>query len=208
MIRETRACASRDITQAVGPQAMRAAHRCQATDSLLHEYAGRTAENADEATYLSGAPPRRFLQTPRRQIAAGIARMSRRCAAASGRRDVMRFKVRSIGVLLVLASCFPAFRATVRGSGDNHVEFDLTDEPGAWYRSTAGPIAGSNSLAVAAPGVEVKFSGRSHTVHTMTSLIFPSNALGMLFGTGAQKGSASVVLKTPGLYVFVCQIHP
>jgi len=120
----------------------------------------------------------------------------------------MRLRVRSIGILLVLASCFPAFRATVRGSGDNRVEFSLTDEPGAWYRSEAGPIAGSNSLAVATPGVEVKFSGRSHTVHTMTSLIFPSNALGMPFGTGAQKGSASVVLKTPGLYVFVCQIHP
>src|SRR5262245_7344259 len=75
MIRETRPCASRDITQAVGSQAMRAAHRCQAPDSLLHEYAGRTAERADEATYLRGAPPGLFLQTPRRRDAAVILRI-------------------------------------------------------------------------------------------------------------------------------------
>jgi YVTN family beta-propeller protein len=54
----------------------------------------------------------------------------------------------------------------------------------------------------------VKFSGHSHTVHTMTSLIFPSNAVGLPFDTGAQKGSASLVLRTPGLYVFACKIHP
>ena len=120
----------------------------------------------------------------------------------------MRFRVRTIGVLLVMASCIPVFNATVRGDGNNRVEFDLTDDPGTWYRSTGGPIAGTNSLAVATPGVEVKFSGRSHTVHTMTSLIFPSNAVGLPFDTGAQKGSASLVLRTPGLYVFVCKIHP
>jgi DNA-binding beta-propeller fold protein YncE len=121
----------------------------------------------------------------------------------------MRFRVRSIGVFLVVASCVPAFNATVRGSdGNNRVEFSLTDDPGAWYRSEGGPIAGSNSLAVATPGVEVKFSGHSHTVHTMTSLLFPSNAVGLPFDTGAQKGSASLVLRTPGLYVFVCKIHP
>jgi len=120
----------------------------------------------------------------------------------------MRFRVRSIGVLLVMASCLPVFNATVRGDGDNRVEFSLTDDPGTWYRSAGGAIAGTNSLAVATPGVEVKFSGHSHTVHTMTSLIFPSNAVGLPFDTGAQKGSASLVLRTPGLYVFACKIHP
>jgi len=43
---------------------------------------------------------------------------------------------------------------------------------------------------------------------SMTSLIFPSNAVGLPFDTGAQKGSASLVLRTPGLYVFACKIHP
>jgi DNA-binding beta-propeller fold protein YncE len=118
-----------------------------------------------------------------------------------------RFTTRSIGVLLVLVSLMSGSVA-VHGSDESRIEFDLTDEPGAWYRSTAGPIAGSNSLAVATPGVEVRFSGRSHTVHTMTSLLFPTGAENMPFDTNAQKGSASVVLRTSGLYVFVCKIHP
>lgn len=91
---------------------------------------------------------------------------------------------------------------------ENRVEFDLTDEPGRWFKNTAGAIAGTQSLAVAAPGVEVKFEGESHTVHTMTSLIFPTGAASMPFDTKAQKGGESADLTTPGLYVFVCKIHP
>ena len=116
--------------------------------------------------------------------------------------------VRAIGGLLVLIAFVGGGVATVHGSDQARIEFDLTDQPGAWYRSTAGPIAGSNSLAVGTPGVEVKFSGASHTVHTMTSLLFPTGAANMPFDTNAQKGSAEVVLQTPGLYVFVCKIHP
>jgi DNA-binding beta-propeller fold protein YncE len=107
---------------------------------------------------------------------------------------------------LLFASCLSVH---IGASGsDNRVEFDLTDQPGVWFRNTAGAIAGTRSLAVAQPGVEVRFSGRSHTVHTMSSLLWPEGAAGMPFATEAQKGSASVVLRTPGLYVFVCQIHP
>jgi len=113
-----------------------------------------------------------------------------------------------IGIGFILASFIGGSVATVRGDGGNRVEFELTDEPGAWYRSVAGPIAGSNSLALATPGTEAKFSGKSHTVHTMTSLLYPTGAENMPFDTEAQKGSAEVVLKTPGLYVFVCKIHP
>ena len=114
----------------------------------------------------------------------------------------MRLCERSVRFFAVLMAALAVFGGRVRGS-DSRVEFDLTDDPGAWYRSTAGPIGGSNSLAVAHPGVEVRFSGRSHTVHTMSSLLYPTNAAGMPFDTDAQKGSASLVLRTPGLYVFV-----
>lgn len=116
--------------------------------------------------------------------------------------------IRSIGVVLVFISSLFTFGAHVRGADDDRVEFDLTDNPGSWFESSAGPIAGTKSLAIATPGVEVKFRGRSHTVHTMSSLLFPTGARNMPFDTEAQKGSASVVLRTPGLYVFVCKIHP
>jgi DNA-binding beta-propeller fold protein YncE len=91
---------------------------------------------------------------------------------------------------------------------EDEVEFDITDEPGAWFKNTAGPIGGTQSLAVVNPGAEVKFSGRSNTVHTVTSLLFPTGAAGMPFETEPMKGSISVDLSTPGLYVFLCQIHP
>lgn len=93
-------------------------------------------------------------------------------------------------------------------ASDDRIEFDLTDEPGRWFKSKGGPIGGSQSLAIGQPGVEVKFSGRSHTVHTMTSLIFPTGAVNMPFDTDPTKGSREVDLITPGLYVFVCKIHP
>jgi hypothetical protein len=93
-------------------------------------------------------------------------------------------------------------------ASDTLIEFNLTDEPGKWFQSTAGPIGGSNSLAVGKPGVEIKFSGKSHTVHTMTSLIFPTGAVNMPFDTDPTKGSRSLKLITSGLYVFVCKIHP
>lgn len=87
------------------------------------------------------------------------------------------------------------------------VEFFITDDPGRWF-DTGVDISGTRSLAVIRPGDEVKFSGKSNTVHTITSLIFPSAALGMPFDTKAMKVSASVNLQTPGLYVFTCKIHP
>jgi len=88
------------------------------------------------------------------------------------------------------------------------ITFEITDEPGAWFKNTAGPIAGTQSLAVATPGTEVRFTGKSNTVHTRTSLIFPTGAKNMPFDTEPRKGSDTVVLQTPGLYVFTCKIHP
>jgi hypothetical protein len=93
-------------------------------------------------------------------------------------------------------------------ASDPKIEFSLTDLPGKWFKSTTGPVGGSQSLAIGQPGVEVVFSGRSHTVHIMTSLIFPTGAVNMPFDTDTTKGSRSVDLITPGLYVFVCKIHP
>jgi hypothetical protein len=93
-------------------------------------------------------------------------------------------------------------------AGDPRVIFELTDEPGAWFRNAAGPVAGFASLAVATPGTEVRFTGKSNTVHTRTSLIFPTGAINMPFDTAPRKGSDEVVLHTPGLYVFTCKIHP
>lgn len=100
------------------------------------------------------------------------------------------------------------FSGFVTAGDDSRIIFELNDEPGNWFRNVNGPAAGLGSLAVGMPGVEVEFKGASNTVHTMTSLLYPTGAKNMPFDTDPQKGSERITLKTPGLYVFFCQIHP
>ncbi|MCB1949849.1 copper oxidase, partial [Nitrosomonas sp.] len=93
--------------------------------------------------------------------------------------------------------------------GDRRITFELNDGPGNWYRNANGPVVGLGSLGVGTPGVEVVFTrDDSNTVHTYTSLLYPTGARNMPFDTDPQKGSESVTLRTPGLYVFFCQVHP
>ena len=118
----------------------------------------------------------------------------------------IRFIVKT-GFMLVLA----ALVLPLIASAQNTVTFLRTDEPGSWFRNTAGPIAGTQSLAVATPGVVVTFEdiNTSNAVHTVTSLIFPTGASGMPFDSGTVDDQVvNVTLTTPGLYVFTCKIHP
>lgn len=125
---------------------------------------------------------------------------------SKGFRRIVVFNFVVLKYLLLTAVAFPALYSA--NATAERILFELTDDPGRWFRNTAGPIAGTQSLAVVNPGAEVKFTGKSHTVHTMTTLLFPSGAQGMPFDTKSQKVSASLVLTTPGLYVFFCKIHP
>jgi len=89
----------------------------------------------------------------------------------------------------------------------NQVNFALTDNAGHWF-DTGSVVAGNRSIAIASPGVQINFSGNSNTVHTRTSLIYPTGAANMPFNTDPKKGGDSLTLTTPGLYVFTCSIHP
>ena len=116
----------------------------------------------------------------------------------------MPFSRIACAVMLAASAAFfaPASKA------DNTVEFGITDNPGDWYHVKNGPaIGGSRSIAVAQPGVQVKFSFEdSEGVHTTTSLIWPTGAKGMPFESGTP-GEGELTLTTPGLYVFFCKIH-
>ncbi|OQW30081.1 MAG: copper oxidase [Nitrospira sp. SG-bin1] len=122
-------------------------------------------------------------------------------------RRPVRFSV-SVWFAGMLAFAAVSSMTSTIQAGDPRIEFELTDEPGAWFHNAAGPVAGFRSLAVATPGTEVRFTGKSNTVHTRTSLIFPTGAINMPFDTPPRKGSDEVMLHTPGLYVFTCKIHP
>ncbi|UJP08279.1 MAG: copper oxidase [Nitrosomonas sp.] len=114
---------------------------------------------------------------------------------------------RKITGVIVCSSTALALSASNVWAGDNQVNFALTDIPGRWF-DTGSSVAGSRSIAIAAPGVRVNFSGNSNTVHTRSSLIYPTGAAGMPFNTEPKKGGDSLTLTTPGLYVFTCSIHP
>jgi plastocyanin len=121
------------------------------------------------------------------------------------------------------------------------VTFVISDEPASWYRSARADTifsitGGTRSLEVIPPGSSVNFiMAETNTVHTMTSLLWPSqagdpinghhsnNGNGKGRGRGiantehasmpfdqsrAYKGGGIVKLTTPGLYVFTCKVHP
>ena len=97
-------------------------------------------------------------------------------------------------------------------SGPGLVTFEITDEPGSWFKNTLD-ISGvtlTKSLALANPGDSVNFvMSQTGTVHTITSLLWPTGAEHMpMDEVQSYKGGGIVPLTEPGLYVFTCKIHP
>jgi DNA-binding beta-propeller fold protein YncE/plastocyanin len=91
----------------------------------------------------------------------------------------------------------------------DHV-FQLTDNPGNWFDSGTD-VAGTRSLIVARPGDTVRFEvgSMTNTVHTASSLLWPTGAAKMPFDQPhAYHGDEEVRVTTPGLYVFLCKLHP
>lgn len=98
------------------------------------------------------------------------------------------------------------------------VTFTVSDTPGRWF--DAGPawdLAGSRSLAVIAPGDTVHFTQTvgpkaMESYHTITNLLWPTAANGPVGPMGleapANNADHEVTLTTPGLYVWVCKLHP
>jgi YVTN family beta-propeller protein len=91
------------------------------------------------------------------------------------------------------------------------VHFSITDDPGSWFRNDdSPPIGATDSLAVTTRGSTVYFNmDKSNTVHTVTSLMWPTGAANMPFDQPeAFNGDTQVRLWDAGLYVFVCKLHP
>ncbi|MDH5641459.1 MAG: hypothetical protein OEY28_09215, partial [Nitrospira sp.] len=92
------------------------------------------------------------------------------------------------------------------------------DTPGHWFDAGAD-IAGTRSLAVVTPGDTVYFTQTVgpkavESRHTITNLVWPKNApefepgRGVLDQDSANMDDHQVTLTEPGLYVFVCKLHP
>ena len=124
-------------------------------------------------------------------------------------------------VILVLTTLGPgrtrlgglgSIDSLVRAAGV--VNFIATDDVGPWFQCVGDGCvpAGTQSLAVVQPDTSVKITvgSETNTVHTFTSLLFPEGAARMPFDqeSAFRAGSRSVSLSDPGLYVFVCKVHP
>jgi DNA-binding beta-propeller fold protein YncE len=129
------------------------------------------------------------------------------------------FRVATGAVLAILLIAAAGTKPWNRGLGviakaAGVVNFIATDDVGPWFKCVgAGCVpAGTESLAVVQPGTDVRITvgNESNTVHTFTSLVFPAGAQQMPFDQDAafRAGSRSVTLTDPGLYVFVCKVHP
>jgi hypothetical protein len=125
-----------------------------------------------------------------------------------------RALVAASGALLVFAFVGSGFASESAGAGAGQPEvhtFQLTDNPGNWFDSGA-EIAGTRSLAVVAPGDTVRFTVApplSQELHTATSLLWPTGAENVPFTQPkAFRGTVETQLTTPGLYVFLCKLHP
>jgi DNA-binding beta-propeller fold protein YncE len=78
-------------------------------------------------------------------------------------------------------------------------------------------IAGTRSLAIVTPGTAINFKQQNEdgtftaeSRHTITSLLWPSTAGAdeKIDQDAANQNNYSRTLTTPGLYVFVCKLHP
>jgi DNA-binding beta-propeller fold protein YncE len=138
-----------------------------------------------------------------------------------------RFLTQSaVGTVALLAL---SFLGTVPASqAAKTVNFIATDEPGPWFKCSGSlaegcvpkEVALSESVALIEPGDTVRINtgtgtnndsvDSTNTVHTFTSLLWPTGAANMPFDqpSGAFRGTRTVQLTTEGLYVFVCKLHP
>ena len=115
-----------------------------------------------------------------------------------------RFFLPLCAALLLAATTAAATGAPVRDSVD---EFSLTDEPGNWFESEAT----GTPVAVVSPGDRVDFRINScctNTRHTVTLLVKPEASNVFMDQDQSQNGSLSVEFDVPGVYLFVCKVHP
>lgn len=132
----------------------------------------------------------------------------------------------AIGAIAVLA--WSLLGTVPAGQAANPpVNFIATDQPGPWFKCVgpgcvAKSVALTESLAIVPPNTEVRITigTETNTVHTFTSLLWPVkpkqgfpgefiNAQNMPFDQHAAfRGHDKVTLVDPGLYVFVCKLHP
>lgn len=121
--------------------------------------------------------------------------------------DNSSFFRRGSRVIAIVALAAVAQVGLPRALADAADTMHLTDEPGNWFRSEAT----GTPLSVVSAGERVDFKiGNccTSTRHTVTLLIKPDGSAVTMDQDKSQRGTLSVDFDVPGVYVFVCKIHP
>jgi len=106
---------------------------------------------------------------------------------------------------LIAALLLGAAPATAADGADDTMH--LTDDPGGWFRSeaTGTPV----SIIEAGQRVDFKINDCcTNTRHTVTLLVKPETSAVEMDQDKSQKGTLSVTFDVPGVYLFVCKVHP
>jgi hypothetical protein len=118
-----------------------------------------------------------------------------------------RPKLRLRGAMALAFLISPALLLAAPRAADEADTFFLTDQPGNWFRSeTSG-----TPVAIVSPGDRVDFRINNcctNTRHTVTLLIRPDGSAVTMDQDQSQNGTLSVVFDVPGVYLFVCKVHP
>ena len=109
-----------------------------------------------------------------------------------------------VGILALLVASGPL---PARGEASADDTFFLSDDPGNWFQSelTGTPVT------FVAPGARIDFkidNCCTDTRHTVTLLVKPEGSSAELDQDQSKKGTLSVDLDLPGVYLFVCKVHP
>ena len=114
--------------------------------------------------------------------------------------------LRHFYVAFVIGSCV-LFAPTIACWSDEADTMHLTDEPGNWFRSeaTGTPV----SIINAGERVDFRINNCcTGTRHTVTLLVKPEASTVEMDQDQSKKGTLSVTFDEPGVYVFVCKVHP
>src|SRR5215208_2019799 len=109
-----------------------------------------------------------------------------------------------VGVITVLFAAVPAAAPAQAPSRD---EMQLTDTPGSWFRSEAS----GTPVSTVRQGGRVDFvAGElTNTRHTATLVIKPTASRLAVDQDDARSGGvASAEFDAPGVYLFLCKVHP
>src|SRR5918995_6058793 len=116
-------------------------------------------------------------------------------------------KFRPAGAIVAVSVLLAAAPAAAMAQDSARDTMQLTDTPGNWFRSEAS----GTPVSTVRVGERVDFEGGelTNTRHTATLVIKPVGSRLTVDQDAAKSGGvASAEFDVPGVYLFLCKVHP